>query len=86
MLVLGLTLAVLVLALWWVKRTTLGNAPKGQGVEVLQQLALGNRERLLCVRVHGVKMLLGITAQNISTLHVFEPESPTARRTEGVVS
>lgn len=82
--VLGLTLAALVLSLWWVRRTACGQVQKGEGIEVLQQFALSQRERIVCVRVHGVKLLLASTPQGLSTLHVFTPEPPTQPCTPGV--
>ncbi|WP_162150895.1 FliO/MopB family protein [Legionella geestiana] len=82
--VLGLTLAALVLSLWWVRRTTRHHVEKGEGMEVLQQFALSQRERIVCIRVHGVKLLLASTPQGLSTLHVFAAEPPTPPCTPGV--
>lgn len=52
------------------------NLKKDQAIRMTHQLAIGSKERLLCVEVEGVRLLLGITPQSISTLHVFDANSP----------
>lgn len=71
-LTLGLV-AVLALAVglsWLLRRYAL---PRDGLIRVIGGLPLSNRERLLLVEVDGARLLLGVTAQQIQTLHVFAP-------------
>jgi flagellar protein FliO/FliZ len=77
LLMLVLVLGSIPLALWAVKR--LQTLKLGAGVrelEVLAQLALGARERVLLVRVQERVLVLGVTAQQISLL--AEAQLPAA--------
>lgn len=71
------TVIVLVFALAWVaKRASvlrfLGSAGGGP-IEVVGQLSLGTRERLLLVEVDGQRMLLGVVPGAITRLDVCAP-------------
>lgn len=80
-LTLGLV-AVLAVALglsWLLRRYAL---PKDGLVRVIGGLPLSNRERLLVIEVDQTRLLIGITAQQIQTLHVLA--SPTAPPVEPV--
>lgn len=71
-LTLGLV-AVLALAVglsWLLRRYAL---PRGGLIRVIGGLPLGSRERLLLVEVDETRLLLGVTASQIQTLHVFAP-------------
>jgi flagellar protein FliO/FliZ len=83
-LTLGLVV-VLVLAVglsWLLRRYAL---PRDGVIRVIGGLPLGSRERLLLVEVDATRLLLGITPQQIRTLHVFAaatspPADPTPFR------
>jgi len=69
---------VIVLALavglsWLLRRHVL---PRGGAIRVIGGLPLGSRERLLLVEVDEVRLLIGVTSQQIQTLHVFPPALP----------
>ena len=69
---------VVVLALavglsWLLRRHVL---PRGGAIRVIGGLPLGSRERLLLVEVDEVRLLIGVTSQQIQTLHVFPPALP----------
>ena len=40
-------------------------------MRILSTLSVGARERITLVEVHGQQILLGVTTQNISSLHSF---------------
>ena len=77
-------LALIPLALWLLKRTPLGGAAMGGQLRAVAQLALGPGQRLMIVEVGQGEdrrwLVLGVTGQQISTLHVMPPqaEAPSA--------
>ena len=73
-LTLGLVV-VLVLAVglsWLLRRYAL---PRDGLIRVIGGLPLGTRERLLLIEVDEVRLLIGVTAQRIQTLHTFTPSA-----------
>lgn len=48
-------------------RHSLGNA-----IKLVSALPLNSKERLMLVETNGKLLLIGVTPQNINTLHVFE--------------
>ena len=73
-LTLGLV-AVLALAVglsWLLRRYAL---PRDGLIRVVGGLPLSGRERLLLIEVDRTRLLLGVTATRIQTLHVFGPET-----------
>ena len=71
---LGLALVVVVIfAVAWAMRRMVPGVGGGTGaLRVIAALPLGPRERLLLVDAAGKQILLGVTAQQISTLHCFD--------------
>jgi flagellar protein FliO/FliZ len=71
---LGLALVVVVIfAIAWAMRRMVPGAGGGTGaLRVLAALPLGPRERLLLVEAAGKQLLLGVTAQQVNTLHTFD--------------
>lgn len=70
---------VVVLALavglsWLLRRYAL---PRDGVIRVIGGLPLGTRERLLLIEVDEVRLLIGVTAQQMQTLHVFTPSAGT---------
>lgn len=64
-----LVLAMIPAVLWVVKRLqTIHPYGAPRQLEILSQLALGPRERVLLVRVQGQVLVLGATAQQITLL------------------
>jgi flagellar protein FliO/FliZ len=80
-------LAIIVLipvALWLLKRTPLGGGGFGAtagpaGLRAVDTLSLSPTQRIITIEVgHGEQrqwLVLGVTAQNISTLHSMAPQS-----------
>jgi flagellar protein FliO/FliZ len=48
----------------------------GEIIRVLGAAPIGTRERVLLLKVHGRQLLVGVTANAITPLHVFETDVP----------
>lgn len=81
---LGIILLILAAA-WVIKR--FGFAPKGnhaRGLKVCASTSLGPRERVVIVDAGDARLVLGVTASNITLLHTLPPapavpeETPSA--------
>jgi len=57
---------------WMVKRMGAGSFLSNQQMKIVASVAMGTRERVVVLDVGGKQVLLGVTPQNISTLHVFD--------------
>lgn len=71
--------ALIPVALWLLKRTPMGGAAAAGVLRVVAQLPTAPNQRLLVVEVGQGDdrrwLVLGATAQNITTLHVMPPQS-----------
>lgn len=78
LLILGLIIPLIIAVLYGLKYvlTRPFSLKTDKAIRMTHQLAIGSKERLLCVEVDGVRLLLGITPHSISTLHVFDANSP----------
>lgn len=47
------------------------NLKANQPIIIKHQMNIGAKERLMCIEVNGMTLLLGVTPHAISTLHVF---------------
>ena len=70
-------------ALWLLKRTPMGGAASGNGVmRSVAALPLSASQRIVTIEVgHGDErrwLVLGVTAQSITTLHTMAPQAETA--------
>ncbi len=71
-----LVVVVLVFAAAWaVRRFARLPGSAGGAVQLLGGLALGQRERVVLVRVGGERLLLGVAPGRVSKLHTLAPES-----------
>lgn len=70
----GLILVLLMIfaLAWLVKRMGAGSFLANQHMKIVASVAMGTRERVVVLDVGGKQVLLGITPQNINTLHVFD--------------
>lgn len=59
---------------WFVKRFAQGGFMQTSSIKMLASLPLGTRERLMLVEVGGKQILLGVTAAQINSLHVFDEQ------------
>ena len=67
-----LVVAVILVVAWLMRRFQPGLVGGGASMRVLSTLAVGPREKLLLLDVQGQHLLLGVTTQQISTLHQFD--------------
>ena len=56
---------------WFLRRFNQGGLFNNSSIKIIASLPLGTRERLAVIDVGGQQLLLGITATQINTLHVF---------------
>lgn len=69
---LALILALIYGLSWFVKRFAQGGFMQNSSIKMLSSMPLGTRERLMLVEVGGKQILLGVTAAQINSLHVFD--------------
>ena len=72
---LAVVLAALLGLTWLLRRYAL---PQGGAIQVIGALPLGSRERLLLIEVDRVRLLIGVTANQIQALHVFPASSDSS--------
>lgn len=74
--VLGLAAVLtLILFLAWLARRLNGRLqPRGGRVELLGGISLGTRERVVLLRVDGVRVLLGVAPGSVRALHVLDAQ------------
>jgi len=72
--VLGLVvvLALIFGSAWLVRRVNGVRGVNNSAMRIVSVLAVGQRERILLLEVGGRQVLIGVTAHNIRTLHVFD--------------
>ncbi|MGL5758607.1 flagellar biosynthetic protein FliO [Plesiomonas sp.] len=68
---------------WLAKRLRLPFHSKGS-IQIEQQQALGQRERLLIINVEGQRLLIGVTPQNISLLSILDSMQERGAETNSV--
>ena len=72
-------IAMIPAALWLLKRTPMGGAASGNLLRSVAALPLSANQRIVTVEVgHGEGrrwLVLGVTAQSITTLHTMEPQA-----------
>ncbi|HCS27715.1 MAG TPA: flagellar biosynthetic protein FliO [Spongiibacteraceae bacterium] len=73
-----LVLAVLFAAAWLMRRGQGFIRPKAGQIQVVSQIALGVKEKVLLLKVGEENILVGCTAGNIRSLHTWQGELPDA--------
>ncbi len=48
----------------------------GQVIKVLSAAPIGTRERVVLLQVHDRQLLVGVTSNGITALHVFDADAP----------
>lgn len=71
---------------WFVKRFSQGGFMQNPSMKIVSAMPLGTRERLMLVDVGGKQLLLGVTATQINTLHVFDEPVVQAEKPGQVAS
>ncbi|KGM07345.1 Flagellar biosynthesis protein FliO [Methylophaga thiooxydans] len=67
-----LVLACVVLVAWLLKRTNSFHTAANSKLKVITGIPLGSRERAVLVQIGDEQILLGVTPQQINTLHKLE--------------
>jgi flagellar protein FliO/FliZ len=70
------TLALVFACAWVVRRFGTVGMRGGQIIKVLSAASLGSRERVLLLEVHGRQLLVGVTSNAVTPLHVFDAGTP----------
>jgi flagellar protein FliO/FliZ len=73
---LGTVLAIIVLLAWLIRRTGRFQGSANGEIKMIAGLPLGTRERAVLLEVDGERILVGVTPQQIRTLHVLGQSSP----------
>ena len=75
----GLVIALLLALLWALRKLQNGAVLRKstQRLQMLETLSVGPRQKIALIRVDGQEVLVGITAQNMSTLSPWTPNRPT---------
>lgn len=63
--------ALIFVVSWFMRRFGQGVFSNTAQMKVIATMPLGTRERIMLIDVGGQQLLLGVTATNINTLHVF---------------
>ena len=71
---------------WFVKRFSQGGFVQNPSMKIVSSMPLGTRERLMLVDVGGKQLLLGVTATQINTLHVFDEPVVATEKSHPVAS
>lgn len=67
-----LVLGIIVLLAWLIKRTNRFHTTAEGEMKIIAGLSLGPHERAVLLQVGEQQILVGVTAQNVQTLHVLE--------------
>ena len=71
MLGLGIVLSLIAVLAWLIKRTGRFQATANGEIKIMASLSPGPRERAVLLEVGDEKILVGVTAQQIQTLHIL---------------
>ncbi len=82
-LALGIVTASIFALAWVAKRLGNTHLLHNQKMKLVSSMALGSREKMVLVEVEGQKLLLGVTPNNIASLHVFPADCSVNNHTEG---
>lgn len=77
-LALAVVLALVFVAAWALKKLRTVQRGTTGGIEVISQVALGNKERAVLLKVMGQHVLVGVTPNQVNALHVLPAGSEVA--------
>ncbi|MCU0759140.1 MAG: flagellar biosynthetic protein FliO [Steroidobacteraceae bacterium] len=75
---LALVLALVFVLAWVMRRLRATRRPGAPGIDVLAEVSLGPKERAVLVQVERVRLLVGVAAGQVCTLHVLPEAEPVA--------
>jgi flagellar biosynthetic protein FliO len=73
-----LILMVIMAGAWAVRRSGLGRSGNTQALRTVAMQNLGNRAWIAVVEVEDARLVVGITAQQVTLLHTLPPKAPDA--------
>ena len=73
---LALVLALVFVLAWVLRRLRSSRRPGAPGIDVLAELPLGPKERAVLIQVERARLLIGVAAGQVSTLHVLPDADP----------
>ncbi|WP_311567846.1 flagellar biosynthetic protein FliO [Photobacterium arenosum] len=74
-----LVLVLIVFLAWLLRRMKLPGVSGGDnGLQIIRQVVVGQRERIVLVQVGDEQLLIGVTSQNISMLTKLETPLPVS--------
>jgi len=76
-----LVLAIIVILAWLIKRTNRFHATANGEMKIIAGLSLGPRERAVLLQVGEQQILVGVTAQQVQTLHILDTPIKTEQTT-----
>jgi flagellar protein FliO/FliZ len=74
---LAVVLGLLAATAWVSRRFRAGSGARGGAIEILTGLSLGNRERVVLLKVGSDQVLVGISPSGLRTLHVINQPTNT---------
>lgn len=74
---LAVVLGLLAATAWVSRRFRAGTGARGGAIEILTGLSLGNRERVVLLKVGSDQVLVGISPSGLRTLHVIGQPATT---------
>ncbi len=69
-------LMLIMASAWVVRRSGLGRSGNGQALQVVASQSLGNRAWVAIIEVEDIRLVVGVTAQQINLLHTLPPSTP----------
>ncbi len=78
-LALALVLGLLFAMAWLLRRVRTTRRPGAPGIDILADVALGPKERAVLLQVDRARLLVGVAAGQVRTLHVLPDAEPSAR-------
>ncbi|RKZ77671.1 MAG: flagellar biosynthetic protein FliO [Gammaproteobacteria bacterium] len=81
-----LVLACIAFLAWLLRRTGRFNSTASGEMKIIAGLSLGPRERAILLQVGEKQILVGVTAQQIQTLHVLEQPINTSKEQTNTTS
>jgi flagellar protein FliO/FliZ len=73
---LALVLALVFALAWLMRRLRSTRRPGAPGIDVLAELSLGPKERAVLLQVDRARLLVGVAAGQVRTLHVLPEADP----------
>ncbi|NOQ81658.1 MAG: flagellar biosynthetic protein FliO [Methylophaga sp.] len=77
-----LVLAIIVGLAWLLRRTGRFQMSSNGEMKIIASLALGPRERAILIQVGEQQIVIGVTAQQVQTLHVLDKNIETESRSK----